>query len=280
MKMPIGRLLGRILWYFVMTIVGLFFILPFIWLISSSFKSPQQIVVFPPELIPDPWTLRSFISGFSAAPFLLFLKNSVFITSLSILGTICSSTLVAFGFSRLKAKLKDFWFLVLLSTMMIPGTVTLIPVYVIYSKIGWINTFLPLIVPTFLGGGAFFIFLLRQFFNNIPKGLEEVAKIDGCSYLKMFFRIFVPNIKPALMIVILFSFVQFWNDFFGPMIFLISPEKYTIPVGLKFFTGQYGTIDTGPLMAMSLIAVTPVIILFFVAQRYFIQGIVTTGLKS
>lgn len=272
--------ISKIICQIFLCLLGAFFILPFVWMISTAFKTPQQTIAYPPQWIPNPATFRSFIDGYGNGIFGVFFKNSVIITTLCIIGTVLSSSLVAFGFARLNSKLKNFWFVLLLSTMMIPGTVTLIPIYTLYSKIGWINTILPLVVPSFLGVNAFYIFLLRQFFVGIPKELAESAMIDGCSWFKIFYKIFLPNAKPALIVVTLFTFVSTWNDFFGPMIFLIDPNKYTLAVGLNSFKQQYsGAMDMGPLMAMSVLTILPILILFLAAQKYFVQGITTTGLK-
>lgn len=280
-NLSFSKMLDNAVWYIVLGLIGLLFALPFIWMFSTSFKTATQTVAYPPEFIPNPWTLRSFYEGFEGGPFVTYFKNSFAITFLCIFGTLFSGSVVGFGFARLNAPGKNFWFILLLGTMMIPGTVTLIPVYVLYSKIGWINTIYPLVVPSFLGASAFNIFLLRQFFSSIPKELEESAAMDGCSIFKTFYLIFIPNAKPALLVVTIFTFVGTWNDFFGPMIFLIDGDKYTLAIGLNFFKSQYGgAMDMGPIMAMSLLSVAPIILLFLFAQKYFIQGITTTGLKG
>lgn len=268
-------------WYLVLGLAALIFLLPFGWMFSTAFKTAEQTASYPPQWVPDPWTLRSFVEGLGRGPFPLYFRNSVLVTVLSVLGAAASSSIVGFGFARLHTRLKNFWFLLLLGTMMIPSTVTLIPVYVLYSRIGWINTLLPLVVPNFLGTYAFYIFLMRQFFLGIPKELEESALIDGCSWWTIFARIFAPNARPALLVIVLFNFSRTWNDFFGPLIFLIDPKKYTVAVGLSFLKNPYGgATDWGPLMAMGLLSVVPVLALFVASQRYFVQGIVTTGLKN
>jgi multiple sugar transport system permease protein len=272
---------GIAVWYLVLTLAVLVFILPFIWMLSTAFKTAEQTVTFPPVFIPQPWTLRSFVEGLGRGPFGVYFRNSTLVTVLSVAGAAASSAIVGFGFARLDTRLKNFWFVLLLGTMMIPTTVTLIPVYVLYSRIRWINTILPLVVPSFLGVHAFNIFLMRQFFLGIPRELEESAFIDGCSWWTIFYRIFLPNARPALLVVILFTFSRTWNDFFQPLIFLIDPQKYTVAVGLSFLKNPYGgATDWGPLMAMGLLSVIPILILFLSTQRYFIQGIVTTGLKN
>ena len=275
-----SRILRRLLWYLTAVIVALVFALPFFWMFFAAFKTPQQSIQYPPHFWPDPWTINGFIKGFRVGIFDKYLLNTIFIAVTATAGTALSSSLVAFGFARLRARGKHIWFVILISTMMIPGNVTLLPMFVLYSKIGWVNTFLPLIVPAYLGGSAFSIFLLKQFFSTLPKELCEAAKIDGSSWFGIFSRIFIPNAKPALMVVAIFALVSHWNDFFGPMIYLTDPKKYTVAVGLQFFRTQYGTaMDMAPLMAMSLVSVLPIILLFACAQKYFIQGIVTTGIK-
>lgn len=274
------RLFRSFLWYLGMAVVAVIFCLPMIWMFFTAFKAPQQTVAFPPEWIPDPWTMQNFVEGFQVGQFGRYFLNSAVVSLLVVIGTVCSSSLVAFGFARLRARGKGILFVIVLGTMMIPSNVTLIPVYYIYSRIGWVNTILPLTVPAFLGGGAFSIFLLKQFFETLPKELAESAMIDGCSWIKIFLRIFIPNAKPALIVVIIFAFVNTWNDFFNPMIFLNDPDKFTIAIGLAAFKNQYGgAVDMGPLMAMSLISVLPILILFVGAQKYFVQGIATTGIK-
>lgn len=270
-----------VVWYLVLAAATLVFVLPFVWMFSTAFKTAEQTTSYPPEFVPRPWTLRSFDEGLRRGPFALYFRNSAIVTALCVVGAAASSSIVGFGFARLDAGLKNFWFFVLLGTMMIPTTVTLIPVYVLYSRIGWINTMLPLVVPSFLGTHAFYIFLMRQFFLGIPKEMEESALIDGCRWWTIFSRIFLPNARPVLLVIMLFTFSRTWNDFFAPLIFLIDPQKYTVAVGLSFLKNPYGgATDWGPLMAMGLLSVAPVLILYVAAQRYFIQGIVTTGLKN
>jgi ABC-type glycerol-3-phosphate transport system permease component len=189
-----------------------------------------------------------------------------------------SCTLVAFAFARLQYPSRDFWFVVLLSTMMLPTHVTIIPHFVLFRILGWLNTFKPLIVPAFFGS-AFYIFLLRQFFLTIPQELDDAATVDGCGIFRIYWQIILPLAKPALATVAVFSFISHWNDFLGPLIYLTSPEKMTIAVGLRLFRSQYST-EMHLLMAASTVAVLPILVIFFVAQKYFIQGIALTGLKG
>ena len=272
-----SKLTGQIL----LCLLAVFFIVPIYWLIVSAFKTPEQLGMYPPEWWPSPWTIRSFKKGLSSGLFLNFFKNTTIITFLCIVGSVASSSLVAYGFARIRSSHKKIWFSILLSTMMIPSTVTLIPVFAIYSNIGWVDTYLPLVVPAFLGGGAFNIFLLRQFFNSIPKELGEAATLDGCTSFGVFRRVYLPNTKPALIVVSIFMFVNTWNDYFSPMIFLTNPKNFTLSIGIVAYRSQYGgTSDYGPLMAMALLSVLPVLVIYLFFQRYFIQGIVTTGIKG
>ena len=273
------NIVKKFLWYIILIFLGTFFILPIIWMVSNSFKTAPQLIIYPPQFIPNPLTLRSFEEGFKRLPVVNYTWNSFVVTFLSVIGNAFSSSLVGFGFARLKSRLKDFWFSVLLGTMMIPGFVTLLPTYILYSRIGFVDTYLPLIIPCFLGL-PFYIFLMRQFFISMPMELMEAGRIDGCSLFNIFLRIFLPNVKPVLLVVIIFSFANSWNDFFGPMIYLNTSSKYTLAVGISFLKSTYGaTLDIGPLMAVSLYGVLPIIILYIFAQKYFVQGIVTTGLK-
>jgi len=194
-------------------------------------------------------------------------------------GTLLSSSIVAYGFARLRARGRDVLFMILLSTMMIPPQVTMIPVFALFKLLNWTDTFKPLIIPNFFGG-AFFIFLLRQFYMTIPIELDDAAKIDGCSYLSIFSRIILPLTKPALATVAIFSFMWSWNDFMDPLIYLNSRDKLTLTLALNRFTGMYGMTAWNLLMAASLVVALPCFVLFFFAQRYFIQGIVVTGLKG
>lgn len=256
------------------------FCFPVLYLIFTGFKTPQETVAFPPTFIPEKWTLSAYKEGLSSGIFGKYLLNSIFVSGLIVIGTVSSAALVGFGFARLRSRFRNILFMLVLATMMIPGSVTLIPVYSIYSKIGWIDTYLPLIVPAFAGGGAFSIFLVKQFFEAIPNELVESSKIDGAGWLTIFGKMFLPNSKPVLLVVTIFAFVNSWNDFFAPLIFLVDPDKFTVAVGLNTFRNSYGAaMDIAPLMAMATLSVLPILILFIFAQKYFVQGITTTGLK-
>lgn len=280
MKHTKKALFFRLLWYIIMILVSLVFCFPVLYLIFTGFKTPQETVAFPHTLIPKKWTLSAYEEGLSSGIFSKYLLNSIFVSGMVVIGTVSSAALVGFGFARLRSRMKNFLFMLVLATMMIPSSVTLIPVYSIYSKIGWIDTYLPLIVPAFTGGGAFSIFLIKQFFEAIPNELVESSKIDGAGWFTIFWKMFLPNSKPVLLVVIIFAFVNSWNDFFAPLIFLINPEKFTVAIGLNTFRNSYGAaMDIAPLMAMATLSVLPILLLFVFAQKYFVQGITTTGLK-
>lgn len=272
------------IWFIICLLVGVVFMLPFIWMTATSLMGVEQIIKYPPELIPSPATLRSFIYVLKNTDFFLYFKNSSIITILNIVGTLVSTTLVAYGFAKYDAKLKGFWFTILMSTMMIPYFVTIIPLYNIYAKMKLINTIVPLVLPNMLAASGFSVFLLNQFFKTFPNEIEEAARIDGCSEMGILFKMVLPNSKAVLFVVGIFMFVWTWNDYFGPSIFLSDQKKYTLSVGLVFLSsslnGYQDALDQGPVMAMALLTVLPIIILYAFFQRYFIQGIISSGLKG
>jgi multiple sugar transport system permease protein len=220
------------------------------------------------------WAPKAFDVTFNR-----FLVNTLIITLTSILGVLLSSTFVAYGFSRFKFPGRDPLFLVMVSTMMIPAQVTMIPTFMLFKYLGWIDTFWPLIIPTFFGGGAFNIFLMRQFFMTIPYELDDAAKIDGCNYFQIFWTILLPLVKPAMATTAIFGFVYNWNDFMNPLIYLNSTSNYTLALGLQTFTTMYGT-DYNLMMAASTIVLLPILLIFFFGQRFFIEGVATSGLKG
>ncbi|HWO77231.1 MAG TPA: carbohydrate ABC transporter permease [Bacillus sp. (in: firmicutes)] len=272
-----GKLFERILTYGLLVSLSIVFILPFLWLVGTSLKPENEAISFPPSLLPKVWDFANYIDVFTIVDFGQYYLNSIIVTVATVIGTVLSSTLVAYGFARIKGKGRDVWFILLLATMMLPPQVTMIPVYMIFAKLGWTNTFLPLIVPAFFGN-AYFIFLLRQFFKTIPKELEESAYLDGCSTLGIFWRIVLPLSTPAVITVALLSFMWTWNDFLGPLIYLNDDSKFTLALGILQFKGAL-LIEWGPMMAASVLIILPLIIMFFVGQKYFIEGIATTGGK-
>ena len=347
------KILRNIHTYFWLTVLGAIFTIPFLWLLTTSFKPNDRIQRWPPDIIPmqhvravvdgksrkvydmngqkvalmgrvkpgvakvkyldkdnkpvggikvvgtdsfedvmkPGFSGRNYKDGLNfgktveegdtsvwASPFFTQLKNTIIICLFAVFGTVLSSSLVAYGLSRINWKGRDTLFTIIISTMMLPGQVTMIPIFAIFVWLGWIDTFLPLIVPTFLGN-AFFIFLLKQFFMTIPQELSEAARIDGCSEWQIYTRVIMPLTKPALATVGLFTFMNTWNDFMGPLIYLVDESKYTLSLGLSMFMGQYGS-QYGMMMAISTLVTIPIVIMFFFTQKTFIQGITMSGIKG
>lgn len=258
-------------------LVGLLFFGPWLWLLTTSFKVQEHIFDWPPQWIPKPWTFSNYRSAVTTIPFFRYTANTLIICGLVVLGRLISCSLVAYAFARVHWWGRDVLFLVVLSTMMLPFQVTMVPLYVVFTKVHWINTFLPLTVPAFFGD-AFFIFLLRQFFLTIPFDLSDAARLDGASEFRIYSQIILPLAKPALATLAIFSFLWTYIDFLGPLIYLTDERTWTLSIGLTQFLGTYRQ-DWGGLMAASALFTIPVIALFFFTQRYFIQGIVTSGLK-
>jgi ABC-type glycerol-3-phosphate transport system permease component len=254
-------------------------LMPFLWLVSSSLKLENQIFIFPPEWIPNPVRFQNYVDALTYKPFGTYISNTLFIVVLNMVAILGSASFCAYGFARIRFPGRDFWFAIVLSTMMVPYFVLMVPQFVIFTRLGWVNSFLPLTVPFFFGGGAFNIFLLRQFFRTLPEELADAARIDGCNEFTIYARIMLPLAKPALATVAIFTFLNGWNDFLGPLLYLSSPEKFTVAIGLATFRSVMRT-RWDLLMAASTAMILPVVILFFFAQRYFIQGIVLSGLKG
>jgi multiple sugar transport system permease protein len=272
------HIVRRVLGYATLLVLSAIFCIPFFWLVSSSLKPNDQMFAFPIVWIPNPPTLQHYIMGLRFVPFPRYIANTLFIAAFSILGSVWSNAWVAYGLSRIRWPLAQPIFSLILATMMLPGQVTMIPLFIMFRTLGWFDSFLPLIVPTFFGS-AFYIFLLRQFFLSIPMELSEAAKVDGANELTIFFTVILPLTKPALATVALFQFLGSWGDYLGPLIYLTSQEKYTVSLGLSLFMGEYNA-EYGGLMAASTVMMLPVVILFFLTQRTFIQGIALTGIKG
>jgi multiple sugar transport system permease protein len=262
------------------------FILPFLWMVSTSLKTLDKTMAFPPQYIPDPMVPGNYWTVLNSPKidFPLFTRNTLIIAVLTIVGTVVSSSMVAYGFSKIKFKGRSVLFAILLATMMIPFPVTMVSLFSLFRWLGdhtpiqWLGTTKPLWAPAFFGS-AFNIFLLRQFFMTIPEELSEAARIDGCSEWGIFRRIIIPLAIPAITVVALFTFMGTWNDFLGPLVYLQRPEQYTLALGLQAFQSQHGGTEWNLLMAASVLVILPVIVLFFLAQKTFIQGIATTGIK-
>ena len=271
---------GRILLYAVLIGCSLWFIAPLFWMFMSSFMPLDQVGVFPVQWIPRVWMPENYLLAMDHWDFGTTFRNTVFITLVSLVGHVVSSTIVAYGFARFRFPFRDALFLILLSTLMLPFAVLLIPMYVAYSEIGWVNTFYPLLVPDFFGR-AFFIFICRQFFLGIPQDLIDAAKIDGASELRIFTRVMIPLARPAIVVICILSFQGTWNDFLGPLIYLQDESLHTLAIGLYKFQalpGQGGIYNQQ--MAASTMMIVPVLIVFFLFQRQFIQGANISGLKG
>jgi ABC-type glycerol-3-phosphate transport system permease component len=254
--------------------------IPLAWMISTSLKRPGDVYLYPPRWIPIPPQWRNYATVLEVVPFVRYVQNSLFVSSLTVVGSLLSCSAAGYSFARLRSPGRGVIFAMLLSTMMLPGAVTIVPTFVIFQKLGWLNTFKPLVVPSFFGN-AFFIFLMRQFFLTIPVELEDAARIDGANTLQCFASIMLPLAKPALATVAIFAFIWSWNDFFYPLIYLNSEDMYTVALGVANFRGS---ARVGPqmhlLMAASFMATVPVLLIYFFAQRLFIQGMVFTGIKG
>src|SRR5262249_2379778 len=262
----------------VLIVAGLAFLLPFLWMISTSLKDDQHIFVFPPQWIPDPAVLSNYIRAVQYIPYARYLTNPLTISIFATIGTVFSCALVAYSLSRLQWPGRDFLFLLTLSTMMLPFAVTLIPLFIVFKDLGWINTFGPLVIPQYFGS-AFYIFLLRQFFLTIPLELSDAARIDGANEFGIVRQIILPLTRPAIATIALFQFLGSYRDFLGPLIYLTDETKYTLSIGLTMFSSQHNT-EWALLMAASVIMSSPIIILFFFTQRTFVQGITLTGIKG
>ncbi len=270
----------HLLTHIVLLVGAVVVLFPIVWMISTSLKDPVQVKQFPPVWIPNPLVWENYINAVTIfpIPFWIFVRNSFFLTGMNVLGSILSNTVIAFAFARLRFRGSNVLFLIVLSTMMLPEQVTMIPLFILFSKLGWVNTYLPLVVPQFFGN-AFFIFMLRQFFTTIPRELDDAARLDGCGILGLFWRILLPLSRPAIGIVAIFEFTGSWNWFLGPLIYLSRMETFPLALALSFLNATYRVLWS-ELMVVSFIAMLPPLILFFFAQRAYIQGIVVTGVKG
>jgi multiple sugar transport system permease protein len=280
-----SRKLWRAFLYLLVIVIGIMFMFPYFWTISSSFKATHELYTWPPTLLPERPIWDNYPHVFELHPFGTWLRNTVLITILSTIGTTLSATIVGYSFARLRWPGRDIIFLITLGTMMLPGEVTLIPKFLIFKELGWLDTIRPLWIPAFFGGGAFDIFLLRQFIQTIPKELDEAAYIDGASRFRILTTILVPLMKPAIATVTVIHFVWKWSEFMGPLIYLNTTAKFPVALGLRFFE-EWGQ-STGTsipqdnfLMAACVMSSAPILMLFFFTQRYFVQGIVMSGLKA
>jgi multiple sugar transport system permease protein len=271
-----GGALGR---HAVLLLCAFAFVLPFAWMLGTSLKTNQQIVRYPPEWIPAPIRWDNYADALASAPLLRYAGNTLLICVLTVVGALLSNTVVAYGFSRIEWRGRDAVFVVVLASLMLPFQVTMVPLFLLFSRIGWINTYLPLIVPAFFAN-AFYVFLLRQFFLGIPRDFTDAAKLEGASELRILLDIVLPLSRPALVSVALFQFLFSWNDYLQPLIFLNEQEKFTLALGLANMQSAMGLSQFGLIMAAATLIVLPVLVLFMVAQRFFVEGIAATGLKG
>ncbi|MEM1165562.1 MAG: carbohydrate ABC transporter permease [Planctomycetota bacterium] len=258
---------------------GLVMMVPFSWMVTTSLKTQGEAAMGPEVLLPEQPRFTNYPDALGQMGFEDALANTVVITTLAVIGQVLSSSLVGFGFARFRFRGREPLFLLMLSTMMLPPQVTMIPTFVLFRAIGWVDTFLPLIVPMWVGT-PFYIFMFRQFFAQVPEELLEAARIDGAGALMIYWRLMLPLSKPVIAIVAIYTFMFTWNDFLGPLIYLNDPENRTIALALNSFNGQYGVRFGNLLMAATCVTLLPCVILFFSAQRYFVQSETTAGLKG
>jgi ABC-type glycerol-3-phosphate transport system permease component len=291
----VWRRAGAAARYATLIALGVVFAMPFVWMVGTSLMKPEDVLAVDRPLFPSdpqwsnykeamnaiaPLPVRIFGRDYVWPAFAVFLKNTLTIALLCVVGQTLSAAMVAFAFARLRFPFREPLFLLVLSTMMLPPQVTMIPQFILFARgLGWIDSLKPLIVPAFFGGGAFYIFLLRQFFLTIPKELEEAARLDGCGTFRIFWHVALPLSKPALTTVALFSFISHWNDFLGPLIYTMSMANKTLAVGLASFKSLHGT-EYHLLMAASVVVLIPIVIIFFLAQRYFVEGAASSGVKG
>lgn len=264
--------------YTVLIALSISFLAPFALMVSTSLKTEERIFTETIEWVPNPIRWQNYVEALQSFPFLLYLRNTLFVCALVVVGTVLSSALPAYGFARLRWKGRDVLFLIMLATIMLPAQVTMLPVFVMFRTIGWTGTYLPLVVPPFFGS-AFAIFLLRQFFLTIPQELSDAARIDGCSEWRIFWQIIVPLSVPALATVALFAFIGAWTDFINPLVYLTDENTYTLAVGLQTFVGRHSS-EWNLLMAAATVVTLPLMVVFFFTQRLFIEGITLTGIKG
>lgn len=265
---------------FLAAVMGLIFLFPIFWMVRSSFMGVAELYQTPPALFPAAATLKNYAEALGQSDLLLQFGNSCLITALCVLGTVFSASLTAYGFSRFRFRFRNVWFMLIISTMMLPSAVTLIPQYQMWNRLGLLGTIAPLVVPAWFGGSAYFMFMLRQFFNTIPRELDEAARVDGAGAFRIYWSVILPLTKPALVVVALFSFVNSWNEFFYTVIYLNGHEKLkTLTLGLYMFKGVYSN-NFGAVLALAAVISIPALLFFLIGNRYFVEGISMTGIKG
>ena len=264
--------------YVILVLCSAAFLLPLLWMFTTSLKGQASVLEFPPRFIPDEFHWSNYPDAWTAMPFTRFLFNSILVTALSVLGTVVSCILPAYAFARLRARSRGVMFAAMLATMMVPAQVTLVPKFLLFSKLGMVDTYWPLVLPNFFGS-ALFIFLLRQFFTTIPEELVDSARVDGAGELRILWRIMIPLSMPAIATVTLMSFIHNWGEYLDPLIYLRTTDKYTLPLGIALFRGEHDD-QYNLMMAVSMMVLTPIIAVFLAAQKYFIRGITLTGIAG
>lgn len=282
MSVKMKKKLSTLFYHGFVILFGISMLYPLLWMLASSFKGPSEIFTNASSLIPKTFVWSNYSEGwkgFGNNSFGLFFKNSLYVTLLSVIGQVCASTLVAYGFARIKFPGKRILFACMIITMLLPAQILLIPQYILFMNFGWVNTYLPLIVPSY-AGLPFFIFLIMQFIQGIPRELDESASIDGCGKFRIFLQIIVPPTLPAIATTTVFSFYWKWDDFMGPLLYLQKPSMYTASLALKSFADPSSVTNWGAMFAMSCLSLIPCFLIFLFFQKYLVEGISTTGLKS
>ena len=277
------RTIKNIIYHVLVFSVGIVMIYPLIWMFMSSFKDTKTIFQTAGSLIPDPFTIQNYINGlkgFAKVTFMVFFKNSLFISIVATIGTVVSSAVVAYGFARFQFRGRGILFAAMLLSMMLPAQVLMIPQYLWYQKLGWVGSYLPLIVPYFFAIQGFFVYLMTNFINGIPKELDEAAKIDGCSYPQIFIRVILPLITPALVTGAIFSFMWRWDDFLSALLYVNKSSMYPVSLALKLFCDPGSSSDYGAMFAMASLSILPSVLIFIFFQKYLVEGISTSGLKG
>jgi multiple sugar transport system permease protein len=277
---PARKRITSILIHVALLAASILMLYPLLWMLAASFR-PENEIFTSASIIPSAWSIDAYFRGWNGlrTSFGVFFTNSFIISILSVCGNVLACSMAAFAFARLQFRGRSFWFAMMLMTLMLPYQVTLIPQYVLFRQLGWVNTFLPLVVPKFLAADGFFIFLMVQFFRGLPKELDEAAQMDGCSPWRIYWKIILPLSMPVLATAAIFTFIWTWDDFFGPLIYLSEMRQYTVMLGLRTFTDSTGMSDYGGLFAMSVLSLVPIFLFFLFFQRLLIEGIATTGMK-
>ncbi|MBU6350279.1 MAG: carbohydrate ABC transporter permease [Chloroflexi bacterium] len=274
------RLVGAFATYFMLVIGAVILMIPFFWMLSTSLKTLDEVNTWPITWIPSEWIWQNYIDVFQRIPFARFLMNSIMLATGGIVGSIISCSLPGFGFARLRFPGRSFLFFVMLTTLMMPAWVVIVPHFMMFNTIGWLDTFLPIVVPSFFGN-AFYIFLFRQYFLGIPKELEDAARVDGCSTFRIFWQIFLPMSLPVIATVAVFAFFYYWNDLLYPLVYFRSQHNFPVSLGMRMFqTAEFNVIHYPRMMAAALMSLIPCILVFSFAQRLFIQGVVITGVEK